>query len=150
MFDHLEYGRGMDDHKVDVHACCGVTASRRSLGRLSQGAYGVESCRGDSDDSHTVIHLDFAVDIRITVHRVTGDVLLEVCIDVRVNEQDSALIGDFSVVKGCFCGLNKICDVVAAGQGCGHGRACACGILCESVQLCYRVGFLSFTSHTFV
>ena len=134
MLDDLEYGRRVNDHKVDVHTCCGVTARGRSIGRLSQGANGVKSAARHTDNSHVVIHLNRSVDVRCFVVNIAGDVILEVAVDSRVAEQDSALIRDFLIVHRRLCGGQQTGDVIAIGKRTRDGSACTCGIFSKSVQ----------------
>ena len=133
VLDDLEYCGRMNDHEVDVHACCGEAASRTVGCRLCEGHLGVEPCGRNTDDSHVVIHLDFAVYVGIAVLCITSDVALEVAVDVRIYEQDSSLIRNFLVIKGSFSRLNEVCDVVAAGKSCGHGSTSVGGIFSKSI-----------------
>ena len=133
VLDDLEYSRRMNDHKVDVYACCGVAAGGRSGGRLCQRDLRIESAARYTDDSHSVIHLDLAVYVRIAVSGVTGNVLLEISIDARIYEQDSSLIRNFLVIKSSFACLNKISDVVRAGQSSGNSRSCVSRILGKTI-----------------
>ena len=102
----------MNDHKVDVHTSCGVSTSRRSGTRLCKSYLCVEASARNTDYSHAVIHLYFAVYVRIAILGVTCDVCLEVAVDVRIDEQDSSFIRNFLVIKGSFACLNEVCDVV--------------------------------------
>ena len=99
VLDELENCGRMDNHEVDVHARGGVTTRRACIGGLCQSDCGIESARRYTDDSHSVIHLDLGVDVSHIVHNITGDVILEVSVDVGVDEQDSALVGDFLAIK---------------------------------------------------
>ena len=73
---------------------------------------------------------------------------LEVAIDVGVDEQYSSLIGNFLVVKSGFASLDKIGDVVAAGQSSGHGRSGVGGVFCEAVSIDFQFLRYGSLSHT--
>ena len=150
MLDDLHHGRGVYDHEVDVNSGGGVTARGRSIGGLCQSADGVESAARYTDHSQGVIHFHGSVDVRSGVVNITGDVVLEIAVDRGVDEEDSALIRDFLIVHSRLCGSDQTGDVIAIGQSTRNGRACSGGVFCESVQSCYRVGFLSLTSHSFL
>ena len=112
MLDDLKYCARMNDHEVDVHTSSGVSTCGTVGRRLCKSYLCVESAGRYSYNSHTVIHFNFAVDIRIAVLRVTSDVLFEVSIDERIYEQDSSFIRNFLVIKLRFACLNEVCDVV--------------------------------------
>ena len=134
VLDYLENCGRVYDHKVDVYASSGIATCGTVRGRSCKSYLGVKSAGRYSYNSHSVIHFDFAVYIGVAVLGVTSDVALEVAIDKRIYEQYSSLIGNFLVVKCRFCGLDKVGDVVAAGQGGGCGASCVGGVLCKSVQ----------------
>ena len=92
MLNNLEYSGRMNYHEVDVHASCAESTCGTVGCRCSQGDLRVEPCGRDTDDSHVVVHLDFAVYVGVTVLCVTSDVALEERIDERIDEEDSALI----------------------------------------------------------
>lgn len=133
MLYDLQYSGRMNYHKVDVHASCAESTHRAVGGRSCKSDLRVEPCGRNADDSHSVIHLDFAVYVGVTVLCITSDVALEVSIDERIDEEDSSLIRNFPVVKSCLCGLNEVCDVVTAGQSSGRGSSGVGCIFCKSV-----------------
>ena len=134
VLDDLEYSGRMNDHEVDVHASCAESTCGTVGCRCSQGNLGVEPCGRNADDSHVVVHLDFAVYVGVAVLCVTSDVALEERIDERIDEENSSLIGNFPVVKSCLCGLYEVGYVVASRQSSGCGCSRIGCILCESVQ----------------
>ena len=135
MFDDLKDSGRMDYHEVDVYASCAESTSRGSGGRLCKSDLRVEPCGRNADNSHAVIHLDFAVDVGVAILRITSNVALEVGIDGRVNEQDSALIGDFLVVKGGFCGLDKVSYVIRPRKSSSSSSARISGIFSKTISV---------------
>lgn len=133
VLDDLKHSTRMDNHKVDVYTSSRVTASIGTARRLCQSDSGIESASGDSYDSHTVIHFDLSVDIGHFVGDISGNVILQVRIDIRVYKEDSALIRDFLIVHSRLCGADKSGDIVAIGQGCGDGSASVVRIFRKTV-----------------
>ena len=89
----------MHDHEVDGAARSGI-AARAVMGfRLTKGDGGVKASRWNGDHAHAVIHLDIVVDSVFAVHGVAGNARLEVAVHGRIDEQDSALIGNFCIVQ---------------------------------------------------
>ena len=133
MLDDLKDSGRMDYHKVDVYASCAESTSRGSGGRLCKSDLRVEPCGRNADNSHSVIHLDFAVDVGVAILRITSDVALEVGIDGRVNEQDSSLVGNFLVVKCSFCGLNEVSYVIRTRKSTSSSSARISGIFSKTI-----------------
>ena len=97
--DGLHHGRGMDDEEVDGRTSSGITTSTIMSRGLTQSDSGVEPTRRNGDDSHVVVHLDIVVNAVLAVHGVPGDASLEIAVHGGIDEQDAALIGDFSVIQ---------------------------------------------------
>ena len=141
VLDDLHYGRGVNDHEVDVNSGGGVTTRGRSIGRCCQGADGVESATRYTDHSQGVVHLNSSVDVRSGVVNISGDVVLEIAVDRGVDEQDSALIRDFLIVHSRLCGGDQSGNVIAIGKRTRHGRTCSGGVLRETI-ICFQQGSL--------
>ena len=97
----------MENHKVDVYTACTITTCGRSIGGCCKGNCGIESAGRYSDNSHSVIHFDSAVDIGIAVLGEPCNVGLEYGVYCRRDEEDSSFVGYFSIVKSRFSGLNS-------------------------------------------
>ena len=139
MFYNLKNSGGMDYHVVDSITRSGVSAcTRRSCGSID--CHGcVESAGGNGDDLHIVEHLDIVVDIVIAVHNHTSHATLDEFVGCRVDEQNSALIGNFVIVKLCRSIINQAEDGLC-GRSFGLYVRCKCArsILGETISIEFR------------
>ncbi len=78
MLDDLKNCGRVNDHKVDVYARCGISAGRTVGCRSGKSYLSVETGGRNTDNSHVIVHFNFAVYVKFAVLSITGDVALQI------------------------------------------------------------------------
>lgn len=107
MLHDLKNRRGMDDHEVDTHTTGSISTGTAGSRRSIDGHSGIEPGRGDSDDPHIIVEFYVGIYVVLRVDDPSFDVALQLGIDERIHEQDSAFVGNFVVIHRRFGGIDK-------------------------------------------